>query len=73
MTRPNSRRFQLHRDEDESGVSGVGIVAEGIEFTGGMVALSWLSPHAAVSVYANMKVVETLRGHGGKTRVVWTD
>lgn len=73
MIAPKARRFQLHRDEDESGVSGVGVVAEGIEFTGGMTALSWLSPYEAVNVYANMKVVEALHGHGGKTRVVWLD
>jgi hypothetical protein len=26
------RRFELHRDEDESGISGTGVVAEGIVF-----------------------------------------
>lgn len=68
-----SRRFQLHRDQDESGVSGTGIVAEGVEFTGGMVAMSWISEYVCVNVYANIKVVEALHGHGGKTRVVWVD
>lgn len=73
MTKPNAKRFELHRDEDETGVSGTGIVAEGVEFTGGMVALSWLSPYACVNVYGNIKVVEDLHGHGGKTRVVFID
>jgi hypothetical protein len=72
--KPNARRFQLHRDEDESGVSGIGIVAEGIQFTNGMVALSWLSPYSAVNVYpAGTKIVEDLHGHQGKTRIVWID
>lgn len=68
-----ARRFQLHRDQDESGVSGVGIVAEGIEFTSGMVAMTWLSPHRCVNVYESIKTVEQLHGHGGKTRVVFMD
>lgn len=70
---PNARRFQLHRDQDETGISGIGIVAEGVQFTGGMCALSWLSPYACVNVYANLKVVEDLHGHQGKTRIVWID
>lgn len=71
--KPNARRFQLHRDQDETGISGVGIVAEGIQFTGGMCALSWLSPYTCVNVYTSIKVVEDLHGHQGKTRVVWVD
>jgi hypothetical protein len=67
------RRFQLQRDEDESGVSGVGLVAEGIEFTSGMVALTWLSPHRCVNVYESLKTVEALHGHQGKTRVIFVD
>ncbi len=71
--KPNARRFQLHRDEDETGISGVGIVAEGVQFTNGMCALSWLSPYACVNVYTCLKNVEDLHGHNGKTRVVWVD
>lgn len=67
------RRFQLHRDQDETGVSGTGIVAEGVEFTSGMVAMTWLSPHRCVNVYESIKTVEQLHGHQGKTRVVFLD
>lgn len=63
--------FQLHRDVDTSGVSGLGIVAEGVEFSHGMCALTWLTPNRCVNVYENMKAVETIHGHGGNTRVVW--
>jgi hypothetical protein len=68
-----ARRFQLRRDEDETGVSGTGTVAEGVEFTSGMVAMTWLSPHRCVNVYESIKTVEQLHGHGGKTVVVWLD
>jgi hypothetical protein len=36
------RVFQLMRDEDVSGVSGVGRVAVGVVFPSGKVVLEWL-------------------------------
>lgn len=70
--RVNNRVFVLVRDEDETGISGTGTVAEGIEFTSGMVAMAWLSATPCVNIYPNIKTVEELHGHGGKTRVLWT-
>jgi hypothetical protein len=67
------RLFELHRDEDETGVSGVGIVAEGAQFGNGRVALCWLTEHTSVGVYDTMADLEVIHGHGGKTRVVWLD
>lgn len=67
------RRFHLKRTVDVSGTSGTGIVAEGVEFTNGMCALTWLSPHQCVNVYANAKTVETVHGHGGATTIEWID
>ena len=72
-TRTKMSRFQLVRDEDETGVSGIGLVAEGVEFTSGMVAMTWLSPHRCVNVYESIKTVIELHGHNGKTRVVFVD
>lgn len=70
----NIRTFTLQRVEDESGVSGTGVVAEGVEFSGGTAVLNWLSFHPAVNVYFHgMKTVEALHGHGGKTKIVWDD
>jgi hypothetical protein len=67
------RRFQLHRHIDETGVSGTGVVAEGVEFTSGMIAMTWYSPHRAVNVYESIKTVDELHGHSGKTQIVWLD
>lgn len=67
------RRFMLQRDVDETGVSGTGKVAEGVVFTCGRVALTWLTPWTSVAVYDNVEVLEHLHGHGGKTRVVYVD
>jgi hypothetical protein len=37
--------FWLERVEDESGVSGVGRVAEGVIFSSGWCAVTWLTEH----------------------------
>lgn len=68
-------RFELHRDQDVSGVSGTGVVAEGVEFTDGTVALRWCSewPTSVVFHDRGMEAVEAIHGHGGATRIVWLD
>lgn len=63
--------FALMRTEDESGVSGVGVVAEGVQFTNGKCALSWLTEHSSVAVYDDIATLEAIHGHNGKTQIVW--
>jgi len=72
---PGHRRFKLQRDVDETGVSGTGTIAEGVEFRDGTVALRWLTawPTSVVFHDAGMKAVEKVHGHGGKTRIEWLD
>ncbi len=65
------RTFALHRDEDVSGVSGTGRVAEGVEFSDGTVVLRWLTRTGSVAVYLNGADMEKVHGHDGRTRVVW--
>ena len=67
------RRFRLVRKEDETGVSGTGEVAEGIEFSSGKVVITWLSHHNAVNFYDSIKTVEEIHGHEGKAQIVWID
>ncbi len=67
------RRFYLTRIEDESGVSGSGRVAEGVEFSDGSCALNWLTHTSCTGVYRNIKQLESIHGHGGKTVVEWKD
>jgi hypothetical protein len=71
--RVNLRRFVLLRTEDESGTSGTGIVAEGVEFTDGSVALRWRSIINSTVVYDNLKAVDLIHGHGGKTQVAFVE
>lgn len=67
------RKFYLSRVEDKSGVSGVGIVAEGVQFENGKCVLSWLTAHTSIAIYDNIEELEAIHGHNGKTVVVWTE
>lgn len=69
------RRFVLQRDTDITGVSGTGVVAEGVEFSDGCVALRWtgLTPTSVVFHDRGMDSVDRVHGHSGATRVVWLD
>jgi hypothetical protein len=71
----SARRFELHRHTDPTGVSGTGVVAEGIEFSDGVVALRWRSkwPTSVVFHDRGMEAVEAVHGHGGETEIVWLD
>ena len=76
------RRFLLQRIEDESGVSGSGFVAEGIQFTDGLCALTWryvngkrvaIGDWSSVAVYPSLDKLNRIHGHGGKTLVRFID
>ena len=70
------RRFRLHRFIDESGVSGLGIVARGVEFPTGKVALEFV-PIAAeggsVAIWDSLNAMIRIHGHNGATVVEWID
>lgn len=63
--------FKVVRDVDVSGVSGTGEVAEGVVFSNGKCAVTWLSDVTSVCVYDNVKQAEKVHGHGGATRFVY--
>ena len=67
------RRFELHREQDVTGVSGTGVVVEGVEFSDGRCAYRWLSEYATTVLADSMAVVEKVHGHDGRTTVVWLD
>ena len=62
--------FRLDRDLDVSGVSGVGSVAQGVEFDDGTVVVRWLGNTPTTTMHANMASVEKIHGHHGYTRIV---
>jgi hypothetical protein len=61
--------FDLVRNEDESGVSGTGTVAQGVVFDDGTAVLRWLTKFASTAVYNNLAELAAIHGHGGKTLV----
>lgn len=67
------RRFYLQRNEDETGKSGTGRVADGVQFADGTCVLRWLTHYGSTAVYNNIGELEFIHGHGGKTQVTWLD
>lgn len=68
-----TRRFQLERLNDVSGVSGVGIVADGVQWPDGKVTVRWRGPRPSTVCWDGMADVVAVHGHQGATRVLWLD
>jgi len=68
-----ARTFHLLREEDVSGVSGVGVVAWGVAFPDGKVVTRWRSRSAQTACWDSIEDVEAVHGHGGATTIVWDD
>lgn len=73
MTTVLPRRFALVRHIDYTGVSGVGVVAYGITFSDGHVALRWCSSHPATSIWESLDHMLAVHGHGEATSIQWID
>lgn len=67
------RRFRLRRNEDESGVSGTGYVAEGVKFTDGKCVIKWITDTSSIGIYHSWVEMMAIHGHGGKTVIEWVD
>jgi len=73
-TSAQPRPFQLVRRVDISGVSGTGVVAEGVQFTDGSVALRWTGATPATSVWDHgIESMLAVHGHGDASVVEWLD
>lgn len=66
------KTFELHRLEDETGVSGTGIVAQGCVFDDGWAVMRWVNEPRTTTLFPSVDVVTHIHGHGGKTKIVWT-
>lgn len=63
----------LYRTEDPSGVSGTGAVAEIFEASDGAVAIRWTGEHPSWGLWPDMRDLEAIHGHGGKSLVQYLD
>ena len=64
------KTFVLVRHVDRSGVSGTGVVAEGVVFSDGVCALRWRTQDASTAVYPDIETLERIHGHNGDTEIV---
>jgi hypothetical protein len=62
--------FYLNRKQDETGVSGIGVIAEGIQFSNGVCVLCWLNEMLSLKIYNSIYDVERIHGHNGNTEIV---
>lgn len=78
------RRFYLNRIEDNTGTSGEGIVAIGVEYPDGAVHMQWLNDQnpdletesngvAFKPAPDGTEATREIHGHGGRTEVIWID
>jgi len=67
------RTFILYRVTDVSGVSGTGVVAEGVQFSDGVCVCRWTTSTATTTTYASINDVESIHGHDGATRIIFED
>ena len=66
-------RFRLRRNDDVTGVSGTGYVADGVRFGDGTHVLRWRTSHRSTAIYASGEDVVAIHGHDGKTALEWID
>lgn len=67
------RRFELVRHEDITGVSGAGVVAEGVQWSNGQVVVCWRGEHSSVVVWPSMEDAMAIHGHDGATEAHFLD
>lgn len=65
------KTFDLYRHEDETGISGRGVVAQGVVFDDGTCALRWLTANRSTGFYDSVEALEKIHGHQGKTEIVY--
>jgi hypothetical protein len=74
-----TRRFELHRTHDVTGVSGTGRVAVGCLFEDGVAVTHWLTERSSTVVWhgdhenSALAAIMEIHGHGGHTEVRWLD
>lgn len=68
---PQARLFVLYRSADATGVSGTGIVADGVQWPGGQVTIRWRGKHRSTVHWDELADVLAIHGHDGATRPVW--
>lgn len=67
------RDFILYRVTDVSGLSGTGVVAEGVEFSDGVCVCRWTTDTPTTTMFNSIADVETIHGHDGATKIIFEE
>jgi len=70
---PAPRLFIVDRRKDQSGISGIGVIAEGVEFTDGTAVMRWITETVTTSFFENMGDLRKIHGHRGETVIRYLD
>jgi len=73
MDTSQTRRFVLLRERDITGVSGTGIVADGVQWPDGRVTIMWRGDRPSEVSWQSIEHAEAVHGHDGASRIVWVD
>jgi hypothetical protein len=65
------RTFDFVRDVDRSGISGTGVVAQGVAYDDGVVAMHWLTQYRSTAIYPDIETLVAIHGHDGCSRIEW--
>jgi len=70
--------FTVCRRSDESGISGTGVVIEGVQYATGQVVLHWLTPvpRGSIAIFESLsdfKKVHVNSHPSNKTIITWSD
>lgn len=67
------RRFEMHRHNDVSGISGTGVVAEGVLFDDNSAVIKWKSDKPSTVIWQNFDHAISVHSHNGGTEFVFLD
>lgn len=67
------RRFHIKRDIDVSGISGTGIVADGIQWHDGMCTIHWRGKHPTDNTHLSLQSVMDIHCHEGASKIIFDD
>jgi hypothetical protein len=68
------RAFVLIRSLDVSGVSGTGVIAEGVVWWNGSASVCWRGRMPSMTFFpGGIPAIEAIHGHAGSTRVHYLD
>ena len=72
------RTFTVYRDDDETGISGTGVVIEGVKLASGQAVIHWLypPPRGGIAIFDSMEdfiKVHILSHPANKTIITYED